>query len=154
MSRGALVLGLALVFSTASVARAGPYADDLSKCLSNRMTNADRTSLVVWLFEEMSAHPALKPMTTVTDTQRTDARKSVANVVQRLLIDECRPQAAAALRNEGGGVVQRSFWEVAQDSVGSLARDPAVIANMQQIGQYLDTAKIAAAMTDPDAGKK
>jgi hypothetical protein len=90
----------------------------------------------------------------VSDAQRTDGRKAAAGVVQRLLIDDCRAQAAAAFKNEGAGVAQRSFWGVAQDSVGALARDPAVLANMAQIGQYFDMAKLAAAMTEPDAAKK
>jgi hypothetical protein len=154
MSRSAAVLGLVLALSAGTAARAGPYADALSTCLSTKMTDADRTAVGVWLFEEMSANPALKPLSNVTDAQRADARRSVAAVVQRLLIDDCRPEAATALRNEGGGVAMRAFWQVAQDSVGALARDPAVLANMQQISQYLDMAKLAAAMRDPDAAKK
>lgn len=150
MPRSALVLGVVFAMSAAGVARAGPYADELSKCISGKLTDADRTALAVWLFEELSAHPALKPLANVTEAQRADASKTVATLVQRLLIDECRPQAAAAFRNEGGGVALRSFWEIGQQSVASLARDPAVAGNMQQIGQYIDTAKLAAAMRDPD----
>ena len=154
MRRTTAVLAVALALSAAGAARAGPYADELSKCLAGKMSDAEHTQLAVWLFEEMSANPTLKPMTNVSDAQRTDARKAVAGVVQRLLIEDCRPQAAAALKNEGGGVAMRSFWGVAQDSIGSLARDPAVLANMQQIGQYFDTAKLVAALAGPDAGKK
>ena len=73
----------------------------------------------VWLYEEMSANPTLKPMSNVTDAQRTDARKAVAGVVQRLLTEDCRSQASAALKNEGGGVAMRSFWGIAQDSMSS-----------------------------------
>jgi hypothetical protein len=152
MRRSAAVLALTLGLAAAGAARAGPYADDLSKCLAGRMSDADRTQLAVWLYEEMSANPTLKPMSNVTDAQRTDARKSVAAVVQRLLIEDCRAQASAALRNEGGGVALRSFWGIAQDSIGSLARDPAVLSNMQQIGQYFDTAKLIAALSDAGAG--
>jgi hypothetical protein len=141
-----------LALTVGGVARAGPYADELSKCLAEKSTDAERTQLAVWLYEEMSANPTLKPMSNVTDAQRTESRKAVASLVQRLLIDDCRPQAAAALKNEGGGVALRSFWGIAQDSIGSLARDPAVTTNMSQIGQYFDTAKLAAALMDTGAG--
>ena len=141
----ALILGIAV----AGAAQAGPYADEFSKCLGAKMTDADRTTAAIWLFAEMSANPTLKPMTNVTEAQRADARKAVASMVQRVVTEDCRSQAAAALRNEGGGVLMRPFWEQGQASLGLLARDPAVAAGMQQIAQYLDVSKLAAIMNDP-----
>ena len=151
MRRTTAALALALALALGGAAHAGPYADDVSKCLAAKMNDGDRASLAIWLFEEMSANPAVKSMTSVTEGQRAEARKAVAGLVQRLVTEDCRTQAAAALRNEGAGVLLPPFWEQAQASIGSLARDPTVLANMQQIGQYLDTAKIVAAMRDAGA---
>ena len=152
MRRIVAALALTLAVAAAGAAQAGPYADEASKCLVSKMTDADRTTVGVWMFEEMSANPALKPLANVTDAQRADSRKAVAAIVQRLITDDCRTQAAAALRNEGGGVLQRPFWDIAQASIATLARDPAVIANVSQVGQYLDVKKLAAIMRDPAAG--
>jgi hypothetical protein len=148
MRRTTAILAVCLALSAAA-AHAGPYADELTKCITTKSTDAERTQLAVWLYEEMSANPAVKSMSNVTDAQRTDARKAAAALVQHLLIDNCRQEAVAALKNEGGGVAMRSFWEVGQASVGVLARDPAVLANIGQISQYIDTSKLVAALTDP-----
>jgi hypothetical protein len=153
MRRTAAVLILAIALGSAAAAHAGPYADEFSKCLGAKMSDADRTTAAVWLFEEMSANPALKPMTNVTEAQRTDARKAAAAMVQRLVTEDCRAEAAAAFRNEGGGVLMRPFYEQGQASIGLLIRDPAVTAGMQQISQYLDVAKLAAIMRDPAPAK-
>jgi hypothetical protein len=149
MRRTAAVFAFAAALGSAAAAHAGPYLDDFSKCLAAKMSDADHTTAAVWLFEEMSANPTLKPMTNVTEAQRADARKAAAAMVQRLVTEDCRAQAAAALRNEGGGVLMRPFWEQGQASIGLLVRDPAVTAGMQQIAQYLDVAKLAAIMRDP-----
>lgn len=154
MFRTASVLGVALALVASGAARAGPYADEVTKCFLTKMSDTDRTAVVVWLFAEVSANPALKPMTNVTDAQRTEARKAFAALSQRLITGDCRAEAAAALRNEGGGVLIGTLGAVAQASIGSAMRDPAVIGNMQQIGQYFDTAKLAAIMTDPAGDKK
>jgi hypothetical protein len=148
MRRTTAILAASLALCAAA-AQAGPYADELTKCITTKSTDAERTQLAVWLYEEMSANPAVKSMSNVTDAQRTDARKAAAALVQHLLIDNCRQEAVAALKNEGGGVAMRSFWEVGQASVGVLARDPAVLANIGQISQYIDTSKLVAALTDP-----
>jgi hypothetical protein len=148
------ILALALTVSAAGVARAGPYEDELTKCISAKMSDADRSTVAVWLYEEMSANPAVKAMSNVTEAQRTEARKAAAALAQRLLLDDCRAPAAAAFKNEGGGVAMRAFWDVGQSSIGTLARDPAVLANMGQVSQYLDTAKLVAAFSDQAGGAK
>jgi hypothetical protein len=153
MFRAAPVLTFALTLCAAGAAHAGPYGDELTKCLAGKTSDAERTSLVIWMLEEMSANPALKPIMTVTDAQKTEARKAAAALTMRMMTEDCRAPAAAAFKNEGGGVAMRAFWELAQTSVASLARDPAVQGNMSQIGQYLDVPKLAAIMKDPEPGK-
>ena len=149
------VIGLALALGLgAGAAHAGPAGDELGKCLLKATTDADRTALVVWLFEEISVHPAVKSLTTITDAQRTEARKAAAVLIERLLTQDCRPQTAEALRSEGPASLQTSFQAVGQAAVGSLTRDPAVAANVQQIAQYLDVSKFVALMNDPGAGAK
>lgn len=154
MFRALTATAFVLALTASGAAHAGPYADDVAKCFQTKMNDADRTSVVVWLFAELSANPALKPMTNISEAQLTDARKSFAAASQRLITEDCRAQAAAALRNEGGGVLLGTLGAVAQASIGFAMRDPAVVGNMQQIGQYFDTAKLAAIMTDPAGDKK
>ena len=149
MRRTAAVFALAAALGAAAAAHAGPSADEFSRCLGAKMSDADRTTAAVWLFEEISANPTLKPMTNVTEAERADARKAAAAMIQRLVTEDCRTEAAAALRSEGGGALMRPFFEQGQASIGLLVRDPAVTAGMQQISQYLDVAKLAAIMRDP-----
>lgn len=154
MRRTAAALTLTLAIGAAGAVHAGPYADELGKCLVAKSTDADRTQLVVWLFEEMSVHPAVKPLTNVSDAQRTDGRKAAAALIQRLLTEDCRAQTADALRNEGPASLQTSFTAMGQVAMASLMKDPSVAASTQQIAQYLDVSKFAALMNDPGTGKK
>src|SRR5689334_8104850 len=57
MRQSIAVIAASLALSAASAAHAGPYADELTKCLSSKMSDAERNALAVWLYEEMSANP-------------------------------------------------------------------------------------------------
>ena len=60
-----LVLGFIVGMIVPRVALAGPYGEEMTKCLVRSISAADRTSLSKWLFATM----ALTPEIEVTLTQ-------------------------------------------------------------------------------------
>ena len=99
---------LFLVFS-ASVAHAGPYTDDLGKCLVKSTTSDDQVVFMQWMFSALSLHPAVNSLTTLTDEQRAAFNKKVAGLFVRLMSADCRQQTIDALKYEGTAAMQASF---------------------------------------------
>jgi hypothetical protein len=143
-----MAIGLGLTLGLTGAARAGIYTDDLSKCLVKATTQADRVELMTWIFEAMSAHPAVRSLSTVTDAQREVANRRAAGLMQRLLTEDCRPQTVDAVRYESMGAIQQSFMVLGQVAMGGLMQDPTVAQNMQKLGTYLDGGKFAALAKD------
>lgn len=57
---------LLLALLTVGSAHAGPYSDDLGKCLVASTTAADKGALVKWMFATAALHPAVKSVASVT----------------------------------------------------------------------------------------
>jgi hypothetical protein len=53
-----------------SPAIAGPYGDDLSKCVVNSSTSEDKQDLVQWIFFAISLNPNAEPYVNVSSEQR------------------------------------------------------------------------------------
>ena len=51
-------------------AKAGPYGDDLSKCMISHSSAADQSLLMQFMFATISLHPDFAPMVTITQAQR------------------------------------------------------------------------------------
>ena len=154
MRRSAMVMGLALALAASGAARAGAYADAMGKCLVKSSSQADRSTLMVWLFVAMSAGPAVQSMSTATPAQRDDANKQAAALLERLLTQDCRSETVDALRNEGPAAIQQSFMVVGQVAMASLMQDPAVMGQVQGVARYLDIQKFTSLLADTAPEKK
>ena len=73
--RAALTLVAAAALS--STVWAGPYADDLSKCLVKSTSAEDKSTLVQWMFAMSSLHPDVKKLSTVTPAKRTELNQHI-----------------------------------------------------------------------------
>ena len=67
---------------TAQTANAGASVDQLSNCLVKSTTATDKTAVLQWTFAALSAHPDLKQFSNVTETQKTQLDKNLAQVLQ------------------------------------------------------------------------
>jgi len=143
-----LVLTVALGAGGAMPAHAGPYADDLSKCLAGSTTEQDKDDLVRWIFASTAQHPAVAELTTVTPEQRAEMSSRVAILFERLLTQDCRSQFHDARKNEGEQTVSMSFGVLVQTAMGRLIENATVSSALASVDSYLDKQKIAAAMAD------
>lgn len=130
------VLLLSAIGSSAAVA--GPYADELSKCLVESTSQRDRIELVRWFFSAASLHPAVEPLTTLTDEQIDASNKTIAEMITKLLTESCRPETEAALQYEGPSTIELSFQVLGQVAGKELFTSPEVAAGLAGLERHLD----------------
>jgi hypothetical protein len=130
-------------------AHAGPYTDDLSKCLVQSTSPADRLILVRWIFAAMSHHPAVASMTRVTaqDADRIDAQ--MADLFTRLLTVSCQSQAKLALAYEGDQAMSQSFSLLGQVAGKEIFSDQNVQHAMTGLKNHLDIKRLQKLMPTP-----
>ncbi|HET8534930.1 MAG TPA: hypothetical protein VFL74_05210, partial [Sphingomicrobium sp.] len=59
-----------LILACAVPADAGVFTDDLSRCVVQKTTDADRTLLVKWMFAAETKNPALSGMASLSQADR------------------------------------------------------------------------------------
>jgi hypothetical protein len=123
-------------------ALAGPYTDDLSKCLVESTTKDDRESLVVWMFTAASAHPAVRAFSKVTEEQLESANEKMGLLIMRLLTESCLTQTKKALKFEGAPTLQASFQVLGQVAAQELFSSPQVSSAMSGMEKYVDEGKL------------
>jgi hypothetical protein len=138
-----LVLAV-MLFVGVAPSPAGPYTDELSKCLVASTTAADRVDLVKWMFAAASSHPAVRPMSTVTPAQLDAANRKMGALVMRLLTETCVQQTRDALKYEGAATLQTSFQVLGQVAGRELFTSPEVKEALSGLDQYVDGEKVQA----------
>lgn len=142
-ARPAKLMTFAAIVSTLAVtapsqASAGVFSDDLAKCLVQSASDADRLALVRWLFVAVSENPGLSDLKKVRPDQKEQADRTAAQMMQRLLITDCRAQTVAAIKNEGPTAIQASFGVFGQVAGRELMANPKSQAEAANMQKYLD----------------
>lgn len=140
--RAIIALALPLLWSIAPIAQAGPAADELSRCLVQSSTGADKITLVKWMFASMALHPAIADLSPVNDTTRDAANQEMAALLVKLLEERCIDQARAAIKSEGSVALQNSFALLGQVAANELFSNPSVAAGLGSLTEFLDAVKL------------
>jgi len=137
-----LALACLAILMIAVPASAGPYTDDLGKCLVNSTTKEDRNTLVRWMFSAASAHPAVSNLINVSPEQIDQENRVTARLFMSLLTESCKKKTQDALKFEGGSAIETSFNLLGQVAGRELFSDPRVGANIAGLTKYLDGKKL------------
>ncbi|HZH43806.1 MAG TPA: hypothetical protein VEY50_06990 [Lysobacter sp.] len=132
------------VIGFSAPANAGPYADDLSKCLVGSTSEADKAMLVRWIFSAVSRHKEIAPFVEISDKQREEINKATAGLFSRLLTETCRTQTRDALRYEGAEGFGAAFQTLGEVAGMQMFSDPAVNAETAKLTGYLDEKSLKA----------
>ena len=138
------IAGLVLLFS--SSVNAGVYTNDLSRCLVESSTAADKMDLVKWMFTAMALQPAVKSMSNVTAQQRDKSNKDIADLFVKLLTETCKEPAAKAIKYEGQPALNTSFSILGQVAAKELFANPNVAAGLSGLDKHLDKEKLNKAL--------
>src|SRR5713226_8174117 len=121
---------------------AGPYGDELAKCLVKSTTDADKTYLVKWLFAAAALHPDVKSIASVSDAQRDELNKNAAKLFERLLTESCRSETQEAVKYEGPSTLESSFNALGQVAARGLFSHPTVARGTGELTNYVDKQKL------------
>lgn len=131
----ALLLFLLLA---SSIAQAGPFTDEMSKCLVRSTSEADKTLLVKWIYAAMSAHPDVKALSNVSKTNGDQLNKATSVLVVRLLTQNCKTETEQALKYEGEKTFAASFEVLGAVAMQGIMANPDVNAYFAGFEQQLD----------------
>jgi|SRR5579862_3988567 len=145
------VLGCVFAIATQPAA-AGPFADDMAKCLVRSTSDSDRADLVRWIYSAMSLHPDLAAMAKVSAKDRDDLQGRASKLFSRLMFESCRSEFVQAVKNEGPATIEYAFSVLGQVAMRGLMSDSHVSESFQALGKSLDENKLKALVAE--AGKK
>lgn len=139
-----LLISLLLTISLIQIKAtfAGPYSDELAKCVVESSSTEDLTVFVRWMFSTLSLHPSLKSMASITGEQRDEANKQCGEIFMRLLTVSCKEQAQKAWKYEGQLAVESSFNILGRAAARELFSHPNVQAGMAGLQKYFDKEKL------------
>ncbi len=123
-----LLAALALAMSPAPSLQSDPDAA-FSACLVRNIASEDRITLMRWTFAMYSAHDRVKDLSTVTPAQRDALSKDAGAIMNRLLLQDCRAEAVAALASPDSSpdaVLGKAFGELGESAAHGLIADPKV----------------------------
>ena len=144
------ILMVAAVLGTTQVAIAGPTVDRLSECLVKSTTASDKTTVLQWTFVALSNHPELKQFSHVTEAQKNALDQSVAQVLQRILVDQCSTQTKAVIQADGVQAVGESFQQLGQITGEEILKTPEVKQQLNGLLRYVDMNKLVVTFLTPE----
>jgi hypothetical protein len=137
-SVGVVAAAGALAGAWGGEVRADAHTDALGSCFVASTTDADRVAFVRWMFMALSKHPEVADLTKITEAQREAGNRSTAALVQRLMLTDCRSQSTAVLQHDGLEAVLAAFELVGESAADGLMSHPAVAAQFEALGGYID----------------
>lgn len=143
-----LVLAGLMLCATGSSSEAGVFTDDLSRCIVAKASDGDKIELARWMFAAMSKNPSLSDMTNISQRQRDDLNKKTAELFTRLVVVDCRPQAVAALKNEGPHALGEAGQVLGAAASRQLLSSPEADAELGKMADFGDKSAWEALMKD------
>lgn len=144
----AVAMAVSVYMLNTGAVHAGPYSDDLAKCLVESTTTADKNALVKWMFAMAALHPAVKSIASITEAERTQSSRHTAQLFERLLTESCRTQTRQAVKYEGAAALQTGFEMLGQVAARELFADPNVARGLADLENHIDSQKMKQAL-DP-----
>ena len=140
-----VILLIASVLFTASC-WAGPYGDDLKKCLVESTSKRDNIVLVRWLSKALLAHPEVKDLAVIPNAKAVQIDKDFARYVERLLGENCSAQFANVIRYEDQDAIRKSFEFLGQVAMKELMDNAQVQEAVPGVLKQLDMEKLGRAI--------
>jgi hypothetical protein len=149
----AVVLAAA-VLGSAQMSQASTPVDQLSDCLVKSTTAMDKTAVLQWTFVALSTHPELKQFSQVTEEQKTALDKNVAQVLQRILVEQCSAQTKAVIQADGIQAVGESFQQLGRITGEEIVKNTEVKQQLNGLLRYVDLNKMVTTFLTPDIWNK
>ncbi|MDY6456530.1 hypothetical protein SKM57_01315 [Acinetobacter faecalis] len=151
---GSSLLVVSALMGATQMASASATVDNLSNCLVKSTTDADKKVVLQWTFVALSAHPDLQSFSQVTTEQRDGLDKNLAQVLQRILVDQCSAETKAVIQTDGLQAVGDSFQELGQETGEQILKTPEIKDQYKGLVRYLDLSKLVTTFLTPELFNK
>ena len=121
---------------------AGPFGDEMAKCLVTSTTKRDRTKLIKWIFRVYGDHPEVSYMIDLSDREKNAIDKDVANIFTRLLSEDCIDETKKALDYEGDNVMFNAFQILGQTAAQGFNNNPDVMKSINKFVELINYEKL------------
>ena len=135
-----------LVLLTALPAFAGPQTNVLTECIVKSTTQNDRQNLVIWMFSAISNHPTIKSSVIMTSSEREAANKSSAELLNKLLTQDCQAETSKAVQEEGAVAVRESLEVLGKLASTEMLAHPDVDKGLSDMSKYFDQEALLATL--------
>lgn len=120
----------------------------LAQCLAASTTERDRGVLIRWMFMAMARHAAVEDVARVTKQDRESVNREMARLFDRLLSEDCREQAVAAMRENPSTTLGSAFGVLGEIAGQEIFVDPAVNEELMLLVDYLDVDALTEELSD------
>ena len=120
---------------------AGPFGDEMAKCLVESTNSKDNISLVRWIVRVYGEHPDSNDFINLSIKDKEKIDKEIAALFNRLLLEDCKKETKMALNYEGDQVLFTAFQIMGQVAGRELNKEKNVAEAINKFLNYIDTEK-------------
>ena len=121
---------------------AGPFGDEMAKCLVESTNSKDNISLVRWIVRVYGEHPDSNDFINLSIKDKEKIDKEIAALFNRLLLEDCKKETKMALNYEGDQVLIKAFQIMGQVAGRELNKEKNVAEAINKFLNYIDTEKL------------
>ena len=121
---------------------AGPFGDEMAKCLVTSTSNRDRTKLLKWIIRVYGVHPEVSFMVDLSDREIQVIDEDIADIFTRLLSEDCVDETKKALDYEGDNVMFTAFQTLGQVAAQGFIDHPSVERSISKFVELIDYEKL------------
>ena len=121
---------------------AGPFGDEMAKCLVQSTNSKDNISLVRWIVRVYGEHPDSNDFINLSIKDKEKIDKEIAALFNRLLLEDCKKETKMALNYEGDQVLFTAFQIMGQVAGRELNKEKNVAEAINKFLNYIDTEKL------------
>ena len=149
-----MALATSLSLGVVATTQASSTVDALSQCLVQSTTATDKTTVLQWTFAALSQHPDLNAMSNISATQKEQLDQRLAQVLQRILVEQCSTQTKAVIQSDGFEAVGTSFQELGTITGNEILKTPQVKSQLNGVLKHVDMGKLVTTFLTPDIWNK
>ena len=143
-----LIIAVIIILNLYSIALAGPFTDEMSRCIVKKTTESDKTLFIKWIFAAMSSHPDVASMANISSQQKEELNKKAAEMIIELLTNRCKEECKQAVKYEGGDSFKASFELLGQVAMQGLMTHQQVVEYLSGLEKYFDEDKLKKAFKE------
>lgn len=137
-----IVAAILLLGSFQGVAQAGPFTDEMAKCLVKKTTEADKTLLIKWVYAAMSAHPDVAALSNISPAKAEELNQAAGDMFTDLVAVRCQKETADAMKYEGSSAFEASFEVLGKVAMQGLMSHPGVSEYLGGLAKHIDEKKL------------